>query len=320
MASLQSPHRRSIRETSSIFSSSPRWKESLKAKCLERARRKRRNTTSNKRTSNAPTTSIGANSYITAFSPPKRIDNDITSPRDTARQLVQEQLQETGVLVMNNNYPWSTSDPKESCSAAISTNTVGNPMAQNMQTRSPIFHFSPLPHLSNRSLLSPSNRSETNVSTTPQVPPSPFTITNSNNNNYSSTCAQQSVINSNTNQRIGSHDGGMKEENWISEEELYELMQEVEEELRLEQEAQLQEEIDAMEAQEERDSNFIQEQIDIFESTATTFDRNDNCSNKMSICNEESPVPCPLCQIGNLIETQPVKALFVSITIAVILA
>ena len=47
--------------------------------------------------------------------------------------------------------------------------------------------------------------------------------------------AQQSVINSNTNQCTGSRDSGMKEENWISEEDFYELMQEVEEELRLEQ-------------------------------------------------------------------------------------
>ena len=53
-----------------------------------------------------------------------------------------------------------------------------------------------------------------------------------------------------------------------------------------------------MEAQEERDSNFIQEQINIFESTATTFDNNENYSNGMSICNEEFSAPCPLCQIG----------------------
>lgn len=84
-------------------------------------------------------------------------------------------------------------------------------------------------------------------------------------------------------------------------------------------EAQLQEELQAMEIQEEKVSNYIQEQIDDYHSSTSisTLNNNGYCNNHTTLDNhnsnndddddemsefQKSIVPCPLCHRGTLIK------------------
>jgi nitrite reductase/ring-hydroxylating ferredoxin subunit len=231
-SSYQSPrrNRKSIRQKNSLSGSSGAspspWKDALKAKCLERARAKRIHTMNQKRTAftspqnsafvqNTPGEAYSCNNsdghhYDASDSAATGI-NTAVSPKNTARQVVQEQLQATGVRIFpssavkeNALFPTPTKNTTANMNLSMNSNTNNL-----MKPR-----FSPIPQLST-AMFSPSG---SNCSLIPQIPSTPM--------------IDYSIHNDNT---CNEHNAVANGENWISEDELYELMQEVEEELLLEQ-------------------------------------------------------------------------------------
>ena len=275
----RSPHRKNIRQTSatpsSTSSSASPWKDSLKAMCLERAREKRKQAMMKKR-SPAGTAAVNANSNGNSSSPfhlhPRPNHNlgnynsvnnhhfmdcvnetqeqNHSQAKDEARQLIQEQLQETGTRVLyssnsdlriknpnstlvNVPSPFSTPTKQYKGSHDINTAMMNNPY-NNMNVNGSgsnssnriSFHFSPAPkslfvNINNINNQNQNNNNENSSipSTMAQIPAAPFTPLSVNkgtpyhgHNNYSG-----------------------NNENWISEGELFELMQEIEEEIKMEQ-------------------------------------------------------------------------------------
>ena len=124
-------------------------------------------------------------------------------------------------------------------------------------------------------------------------------VINNNNNSSNTTTTTNNINNNNINNNNISY---------ITEEELYQLMIEIENELQLEQENILQEEIiNVKEIQEEQDLCYIQEQIEMYQSSSSGNDKLPSVREMDDIDNDgnndnNNNVPCPLCHHGNLIQ------------------
>jgi len=272
-------HRQSIRQSPKNHCKAlPSWKDALKEKCLERAREKRKDTLRKRRSpssmENDSSNSFPYNSGNFGSIRSIRTPNSL----DTARQVVQEQLFENGVQV------YSSAAPK---SNLMYTTPIKDDILPNA-----LFHFSPLPMTSPSFVKNKTTPSSGDSSMVNQVPPFSCTTLQTTKNRAATMRKNGSMIHGvNLFVDENSNRSGENEKNFISEEELYELMQEVEEELCREQEARIQHEINTVEAEEERKMGFVEEQIDAFQSEADVM---------MDF--ENVVVPCPLCQAGSLIQ------------------
>mmetsp|Transcript_13357 Transcript_13357/g.19905 ORF Transcript_13357/g.19905 Transcript_13357/m.19905 type:complete len:338 (-) Transcript_13357:60-1073(-) len=99
---IQPTHRQCIRKQSPANNRiSPQWKESLKKKCLERARQKRnRQITTRRRTPNPADTTPSPNGYDVRRIPLQSLSSKEGSNSNSTRELIQEQLQASGVSIV----------------------------------------------------------------------------------------------------------------------------------------------------------------------------------------------------------------------------
>lgn len=298
MPSSHSPHRQSIRQKttqpnnafslssplSTRTSSSP-WKHNLKEKCLTRAREKRKNSMLKKRgvtsllQSSLPSSSISSSLPLT-LTPSSHDDKNkgtegerdtgnilsnaspSPSPKDTVRQVIQEQLQETGVRVFSSPNSCLLSPSRRNSTSCNSNSHIHNNSAMKMMRTTNMsvgmgmdvdmdtnvnmgmgmdmeqpqghydkisFHFSPIP-TSSKTLLSPSDNSNASMVAVAQIPS--LQITPLSNHNDRGQEHEEEHEHDPHHYHHNNHNG---DTTWvISEEELYELMQEIEEEIRSE--------------------------------------------------------------------------------------
>jgi len=226
--SFQKRTRPSIRQ-SYPKSISPDWKNTLKTRCLERVRQKRADTHSKKR-----------REFSNHVHP---LTNNANFGK-TSRQLVEEQLQFSGVRVI----PSSTSST--SIDAAAIPSFASLPLeAGDAFSRSVSFTPSCGTSTPTNSIFT--QAFQTDLSETRPLETNLFPRKDNNN---------QVTIPFEQNNNCG-YEGF----NYIKEEELYELMQELEDELRQEAEGFMEEEMCAVEAEGLREAQFTQAQVEEYE-------------------------------------------------------